>query len=48
MAHTALRFSEDARRYAWPQINGSARDEVEALEREVRARAASDGLKLYP
>jgi hypothetical protein len=47
VAQTALRFAEDVRKWGWPDINGAARDEVEALEREVKARAASDGLKVY-
>ena len=48
VAQTALRFSEDVRKYAWPTLFGDSKDAVDALERDVKARAATEGLKLYP
>jgi hypothetical protein len=47
-AQTSLRFAENIRKWAWPKLYGPARDEVEALEREVKARAAAEGLQLVP
>lgn len=48
VAQASLRFSEDIRKWAWPTLLGDSKDAVDALEQDVKARAAADGLKLYP
>ncbi len=48
VAQCSLRFVEEVRRQAWPRLIGTTKDEVDGLERSVRARAGAESLKLLP
>lgn len=48
VAQCSLRFVEEVRRHAWGRLLGTTKDEVDAVESAVRARALARDLKLLP